>query len=377
MAKKDAQGSKQTGMIKPPAEILYRKELAALKEADAGSRKPEGWLLSPKAVRTFILGSDAPLPLGGETVTVSPKFFGDDALVESCIISLAGNRGLMLIGEPGTAKTMLSELLSAAISGTTTNTIQGTAGTTDDSLRYSWNYPILLNKGPVEEALVPAPLYTGMRDGIITRFEEITRCPSEVQDILISVMSDKVMQVPELGKDGFLFAKPGFNVIATANTRDRGVNEMSSALKRRFNFGRVEPISSVELECEIITRQCREMLDISAPGADVDTDVVELIATTFHELRSGTSLDGAKIESPSAVLSTAEAVSVCFQTVLTSWYYEQGLSMRDLVENIRSAVLKESAEDLPRLRAYWNAVVRARTNRSELWKSFYEARRWL
>ena len=221
--------------IKPPVEIRYKEELEALKACDTGNR-PENWQMSPKAVRTFILGSPKPIQYEGKEITIEKKYFGNDALVERCIVTLAGNRGLMLVGEPGTAKTMLSEFLSAAISGVSTNTIQGTAGTTEDMIKYSWNYALLLAKGPSRDALVPSPLYVGMEKGILTRFEEITRTPAEIQDSLISVLSDKVLNVPELGDSGFLFAKPGFNVIGTANTRDKGVNEMSSALKRRFNF---------------------------------------------------------------------------------------------------------------------------------------------
>lgn len=103
----------------------------------------------PRAVRTFILGQSEPIELDGRMIKITPKFFGDDALVESSIITLAGNRGLMLVGEPGTAKTMLSELLSAAICGISTNTVQGTAGTSEDNIKYFWNYVLLLAKGPV------------------------------------------------------------------------------------------------------------------------------------------------------------------------------------------------------------------------------------
>ena len=167
--------------------MRYADELAALRKQDTGA-KPANWQLSPRAVRAFILGQSEPIELDGRLVTITPKFFGDDALVERAIITLAGNRGLMLVGEPGTAKTMLSELLSAAICGISTNTVQGTAGTSEDNIKYSWNYALLLAKGPVKEALVPSPVYIGMKRGIITRFEEITRCPLEIQDSLIKAV---------------------------------------------------------------------------------------------------------------------------------------------------------------------------------------------
>ena len=139
--------------IKPPVEVRYKEELLALQNTDTG-RRPENWRMSPMAVRTFILGSAKPVQYEGKEYNIEKKYFGNDALVERCIVTLAGNRGLMLVGEPGTAKTMLSELLSAAISGVSTNTIQGTAGTTEDMIKYSWNYALLLAKGPSREALV-------------------------------------------------------------------------------------------------------------------------------------------------------------------------------------------------------------------------------
>ena len=339
--------------IKPPVEARYRKELLALKASDTG-RKPENWQLSPKAVRTFILGSREPLFWNGEEIVIRRKYLGNDALVERCIITLAGNRGLMLVGEPGTAKTMLSELLSAAVSGTSTNTIQGTAGTTEDMIKYSWNYALLLAKGPVREALVPAPLYVGMEKGILTRFEEITRTPAEIQDSLISVLSDKVLNVPELGEEGLLFARAGFNVIGTANTRDKGVNEMSSALKRRFNFETVMPVKDVALEKQIIVNEVEALARESGVDMPVDEDVAELLASTYHELREGVSSMGHRIDRPSAVMSTAEAVSVYYQTMMTAYYYgDSRMDLGCLVQNLTGAVQKENSDDMEKLRSYF------------------------
>lgn len=364
--------------IKPPVEIRYQRELAALEAADT-ARKPQNWRLSPQAVRTFILGSPKPVTYQGEAVAIRKKYFGNDALVERCIVTLAGNRGLMLVGEPGTAKTMLSELLSAAISGVSTNTIQGTAGTTEDMIKYSWNYALLLAKGPGREALVPSPLYVGMERGILTRFEEITRTPAEIQDSLISVLSDKVLNVPELGDEGFLFAKPGFNVIGTANTRDKGVNEMSSALKRRFNFETVMPVREVSLEKQIILNEVEELAEENGIDMTPDEEAAELLASTYHELREGISSYGHRIDKPSAVMSTAEAVSVFYQTMISGYYYGDGsIDMDCLVQNLVGAVSKENKEDLSKVKEYFSTVIKDKSSKEGgLWKKYYEARKWL
>lgn len=369
-------------IIKPPVEVRYRKELEALASTDSAEerqKRPENWKMSPKAVRTFILGSEKPIEYEGSTYLIQKKYFGNDALVERCIVTLAGNRGLMLVGEPGTAKTMLSELLSAAISGNSKNTIQGTAGTTEDMIKYSWNYALLLAKGPTREALVPSPLYVGMEKGILTRFEEITRTPAEIQDSLISVLSDKVLNIPELGDDGFLFARPGFNVIGTANTRDKGVNEMSSALKRRFNFETVMPVNKVSLEKQIIMNEVNMLAWESHVDMKADEDVAELLATTYHELREGVSSYGHRIDKPNSVMSTAEAVSVYYQTMLTGYYYGDGhLDVECLVQNLVGAISKEDKDDLEKVKGYFNTVIRDKGSKEGgIWKQYYEARKWL
>lgn len=354
--------------IKPPVEVRYADELAALAASDTG-RRPENWKLSPQAVRTFILGGNVDTP-SGKTV-ISRKFYGNDPLVERAVITLAGSRGLMLVGEPGTAKTMLSELLSAACCGVSTNTVQGTAGTTEDMIKYSWNYALLLSKGPCREALVPSPLLIGMEQGIFTRFEEITRTPAEIQDSLISVMSDQILNIPELGDDGLVLARPGFNIIGTANTRDKGVNEMSGALKRRFNFETVEPVHDVKLEKEIIIREAEDMAKAGHIDMPVDTDVAELLAVTYHEIREGRTAGGTVVERPSAVMSTAEAVSVYFQTLSHAWYYGNSrFDLGVLTESLVGAVCKENKDDLAKLRDYFRTASKDKTKEGGLWKTY-------
>jgi len=362
---------KKTKALRPPAEVFFAEELAALAKADKGP-SPPGWKLSPKAVRSFICGSKSP--------AVARKFFGDDVLIERAIIGLAGNRGLLMVGEPGTAKSMLSELLSAAISGCSTNTIQGSSGTTEDQIKYSWNYALLLAEGPSMRALVPGPLHVGMSQGMIVRFEEVTRCPPEIQDVLISIISEKLMMVPELAGDSrVLMAQPGFNIIATANIRDRGVHEMSSALKRRFNFETVHPIGELAQEITLVSEQCSQLLAEAEAQVKINRDVVEVLVTAFHDLREGATSDGVQVEKPTTVMSTAEAVSVAFQAALDAFYYGDGmLSPEHIGRHLLGAVIKDNPDDLKKLKHYFDIVVRQRSkDKGGAWAELGKARKWL
>jgi len=371
--------------LRLPAERRYPDELAALGANDKDPR-PVGWKLSPRAVEMFILGSQGEAlehEQDGEVkkTVITKKFYGDDVLVQRSIVTLASDRGLLLIGEPGTAKSWLSEHLTAAICGNSLLTIQGTAGLTEDQIKYSWNYAMLLAEGPSLKALVPAPLYLGMRDGSIVRFEEITRAPHEVQDTLLTCMSDKVLVIPELaGEAGFQLAKQGFNIIGTANTRDRGVNEMSSALKRRFNFETILPVKDLQEEMSIVRSQVTSLLQTTtAASAELSDDTLELLVTTFHEIREGKTLEGVKVDKASTVMSTAEAVSVGFNSALFASFYGAGkVEPEHVVINLAGTVVKDNADDLKILRNYWDIAVKPRAQKElGLWKAFHRARKHL
>ena len=355
----------QKQVIRLAAEERYSQELATLNKADNDNNKPQGWLLSPKSVRQFILGND--------TLGITRKFFGDDPLVDRAIVSLLGKQGLMLVGQPGTAKSMLSELLAAAISGDSNLTVQGTAGTSEDHIRYSWNYALLLAEGPTERALIGSPIYQGMLQGKIVRFEEITRCQPEIQDMLVSIMSEKQMMIPEMGSNSVIKAKPGFNIIGTANLQDRGVHEMSAALKRRFNFETVNPITDKNFEIELIQRQLNQELGELTSQIIIPIDVIELLVTTFQELRQGQTTEGAKLKTPDAVMSTAEAVNIAYASALDAHYLGNGtLTGEQIAKQLIGVVLKDNADDIKRIQFYMDNVVRERAKKSDIWRSFYQ-----
>ncbi|MFD4947024.1 AAA family ATPase [Streptomyces sp. NPDC058409] len=356
---------------RPPAEVRYAEELAALRAGDRDPRPP-GWELSLRAARRFVIGdADA---------GISRKFVGNPSLVDRALVTLATSRGLMLVGEPGTAKSLLSELIAAAVSGDSTLTVQGGAATTEDQIKYGWNYALLVAEGPSTRSLVPAPMLRGMAEGRLVRFEEITRCPLEVQDSLLSLLSERVVAIPELtGPDGMVFARQGFNVIATANTRDRGVNEMSAALKRRFNFETVFPIPDLDTELALVEAEVTTLLRRSGVEPPPDRDVLEVLVGTFRELRAGAGekgRPGGGPDRPSAVMSTAEAVSVAHAVGVRGWFLrgEPG-SAADVVACLAGTAAKDSPEDLARLRRYLEQQVPRR--RSPAWQALYDARHLL
>ncbi|HEY4055035.1 MAG TPA: AAA family ATPase [Kofleriaceae bacterium] len=351
--------------IRLPAERKYEAEIKALVASDKGA-KPPGWAMSPRAVEMYILGSDK--PVGG--VEITPKYVGDRSIVQVAIATLASDRALMLAGEPGTAKSWLSEHLSAAISGTSALVVQGTAGTSEEHIKYGWNYALLLAEGPSHNALVASPVLRAMREGRIARFEEITRTSSEIQDSLISILSEKQTSIPELHE--VVTAQRGFNIIATANTRDRGVNEMSAALKRRFNFVTVPVVEDLEQEIKIVTKREAELRSDYEVGVEPPAEIAKMLVTLFQEMRAGITKDGkTKVRTPNSVLSTAEAISVLFNSGILAQSFGGGkVTAGDVTRSLVGAIAKENPDDVKILREYLETVAKGRP---APWKELYSS----
>ncbi|WP_420450839.1 ATP-binding protein [Ilumatobacter sp.] len=361
-------GDRAGVVLRPHAEVEYADELAALDRADDRPRPP-GWELSPWAVVRYLMGGE----LDDGTV-ISPKYVGQRRLIEIATATLATDRAVLLLGVPGTAKTWVAEHLAAAISGDSTLLVQGTAGTTEETLRYGWNYARLIAEGPSPDALVPSPVLRAMRRGAIVRVEELTRMPPEVQDALVTVLSEKVLPVPEL--DTEVSAVQGFNLIATANERDRGVNDMSSALRRRFNTVVLPLPATIDDEIAIVTRRVDELgAALALPEVPTAAEEIRRVVTIFRELRDGLTIDErTTLKVPSGTLSTAEAISVVTNgTALAAHFGDGRLGPSDLAAGIVGAVVSDPIHDGVAWREYLEAVVAERDG----WRDFYEACRRL
>jgi MoxR-like ATPase len=353
-----------TALLRPHAEQAYADELAALTASDDRPRPPS-WRLSPHAVVDYVLGTTAP-----DGTVVSPKYVGPRRLIEIAVATIATDRALLLLGVPGTAKTWVSEHLAAAISGDSTLLVQGTSGTAEEAIRYGWNYARLLSEGPSRGALVPSPIMTAMSDGRIARVEELTRIPSDVQDALITILSEKTLPISELGSE--VQARKGFNLIATANDRDRGVNELSSALRRRFNTVVLPLPANEEDEVAIVARRVESLgraLDL--PEVPSALDEIRRVVTVFRELRSGVTNDGrTALKSPTGTMSPAEAISVITSGLALAAHFGDGvLRPADVAAGLIGAVVKDPVTDAAVWAEYLEAVARERRG----WGDFYRA----
>jgi len=354
-------------VLRQHAEQQFAEELDALKKVDSHQR-PANWVLSPWAVVTYLMGGR--LDNGFE---VSPKYIGARRLMEIAVATLATDRALLLYGVPGTAKSWVSEHLAAAVSGDSTLLIQGTAGTSEEQIRYGWNYARLLAHGPSEEALVPSPLIRAMREGRIARVEELTRIPADVQDSLITILSEKSLPVPELNTE--VQAVRGFSMIATANNRDKGVNELSSALKRRFNTVILPVPSSEDEEVAIVTKRVAELgRALELPAEPPALKEVRRVVQIFRELRNGVTEDGkARLKSPSGTLSTAEAISVINSGMALAGHFGDGsLRAPDVASGLVGAIIKDPVQDAVVWQEYLETVVKERDDWSDLYRACRE-----
>lgn len=353
-------------ILRSHAEELFAQELEELQKSETG-KKPTNWKLTPQSVVTYLIGGK--LKNGFE---ITPKYIGSRRLMEIAVATLTTDRALLLYGLPGTAKSWVSEHLAAAISGDSTLIIQGTAGTSEESIRYGWNYAKLLSEGPSESALVVTPVIRGMKDGKIVRIEELTRIGADVQDTLITILSEKSLPVPELNSE--VQAVRGFNIIATANNRDKGVNELSSALKRRFNTVILPVPDSMEEEIDIVQRRVASYEKImELPVEKPALAEIRRIVTIFRELRNGLTMDGkTKLKVPTGTLSTAEAISVVNNGLAMAGYFGDGqLKAADLAAGILGAVIKDPVQDKIVWQEYLETVIKTRDD----WKDIYRASR--
>jgi len=221
---------------------------------------------------------------------------------------------------------------------------------------------------------VKTPLYRAMEEGKLVRMEELTRMGSDVQDTLITVLSEKMMPIPELNTA--VNAVRGFNVIATANNRDKGVNELSSALKRRFNVVVLPLPDDLDEEVSIVSRRVAEQaVDLSLPLPRNVNDEIVRVLTIFRELRSGLTSDGkVTLKTPSSTLSTAEAIATMIGGLSQAvWFNGSALTAEQLAASMVGAIVKDPVQDSAVLAEYLETALKKRREYSAYYSALTES----
>jgi MoxR-like ATPase len=237
---------------------------------------------------------------------------------------------------------------------------------------------MVIAKGQSRESMIPSPIMTAMENGVVGRFEELTRSTSDVQDALISILSEKYVSIPELDEDNIVFAKPGFSIIATANSRDRGVNDLSSALKRRFNFVRIPMVTNKKSEAEIVRFRTAELMRRHEIELEVPPTLLDILLQSFADLRAASAAAASDDEKLESALSTAEQIGVLEDAILHSQFFgDRTLRAETLAASMVGSLARRSPEDLSILNKFWHGVVEPRSKQEEgtPWQGFLEGGR--
>src|SRR5262249_1700125 len=156
------------------------------------------------------------------------------------------------------------------------------------------------------------------------------------------------------------------------NSRDKGVNDLSSALMRRFNTVVLPVPESMEDEVAIVERRVTQLgRALALPAEKPALEEIRRVVTVFRELREGVTLDGkTKVKSPGGRMPTAEAISVVNSGMAMAGYFGDGvLRAADLAAGITGAIVKDPVQDRVVWQEYLQTVVKERDHWKDLYRS--------
>ncbi|MEE8599653.1 AAA family ATPase [Euzebya tangerina] len=213
-----------------------------------------------------------PVPAEALLQAVTAVCVGRQREIELLVAALDSGAHVLLEGPPGTGKSTMLRAVAEA-SHVPFAFVEGNAELTPSRLVGHFDPAIVIERGYVDEAFVDGPLVRALRDGGLLYVEEINRVPEETINVLLTVMSERELHVPRVGR---IAAAPGFRFVAAMNPFDAvGTARISSAIYDRV--------------CRIAVDyqdQAEEVAITAAHGADTDPDFREQAVTLVRETRT-------------------------------------------------------------------------------------------
>ena len=212
--------------------------------------------------------------------------------IELTVAAIASDRHIVIEGPPGTGKSTLLRAVAREL-GIGFEFVEGNAELTPARVVGHFDPARVLSDGYDPDVFVPGPLASALRDGSLLYIEELNRVPEETLNVLITVMSEREITVPRLGR---LEAAPGFRLVAAMNPFDAvGTARISGAVYDRMCRIAVGYQSTADETLIVQRALANGSTDASDASVDSIGLVVELVrATRGHpDLRVGSSVRGA------------------------------------------------------------------------------------
>ncbi len=216
------------------------------------------------------------------------KIIGRTEELRKIIVAISVDKNILIEGEVGVGKTILAQAVSSYHDSNFYRIDCSEEILTHNLVGY-FDPPLVIAQGYVEDSYVYGPLASAMINGGCLFVNEINRMPESTQNILLTALDEKILEIPKLKT---IHAEESFFVIATLNPSSiMGTTVLGEALKDRFIWIKLN-YQKPEEEIEIIKQEVDFDGAAEEKIAHISQEIVQ-ITRNSTSIRRGSSIRGA------------------------------------------------------------------------------------